>query len=188
MNAAVEFSGVSASRGGRPVLHDVTLAVDRGETVALVGRSGSGKTTLLRLVNRMLDPDRGAVIVDGRDTRAWDPVALPAGVIQAPAEMWNGETIMAILVLGIVGTAIAYLLFFEIIRTAGPAYATLVTYLVPPIALAYGAIFLGERFGIYAFVGLALILGGVALATGSFRVASRRGRRGADVQIDSPRG
>lgn len=76
MNAAVELSAVSASRGGRPVLHDVTLAVDRGETVALVGRSGSGKTTLLRLVNRMLDPDRGAVIVDGRDTRAWDPVAL----------------------------------------------------------------------------------------------------------------
>ena len=52
------------------------------------------------------------------------------------------------------------------------------TYLVPPIALAYGAIFLGERFGICAFVGLALILGGVALATG-VRCESRslRGRR-----------
>ena len=61
--------------------------------------------------------------------------------------MWHGETIMAILVLGVVGTAIAYLLFFHLIQTAGPTYATLVTYLVPPIALAYGAIFLGERFG-----------------------------------------
>jgi drug/metabolite transporter (DMT)-like permease len=83
---------------------------------------------------------------------------------------------MAILVLGVVGTAIAYLLFFQIIQTAGPAYATLVTYLVPPIALAYGAIFLGERFGLYAFLGLALILGGVALATGSVRLASFRDR------------
>ncbi len=72
---------------------------------------------------------------------------------------------MAILVLGVVGTALAYLLFFELIRDAGPNYATLVTYLVPPIALAYGAIFLGESFGAYAFGALALILVGVGLAT-----------------------
>jgi drug/metabolite transporter (DMT)-like permease len=102
---------------------------------------------------------------------------LPAGVIQAPAETWHAETIMSILILGVVGTAIAYLLFFEIIRTAGPNYATLVTYLVPPVALAYGAIFLGESFGVSAFVALALILAGVALATGSVRLAFLRGRR-----------
>jgi drug/metabolite transporter (DMT)-like permease len=92
---------------------------------------------------------------------------LPAGVIQAPVGMWHGETIAAILVLGFVGTAIAYLLFFELIQRAGANYATLVTYLVPPIALAYGAIFLGESFGAAAFAALALILVGVALATGS---------------------
>ena len=73
---AVEFADVSASRGGRGVLHDVSLSIDTGETLALVGRSGSGKTTLLRLVNRLLDPDRGHVHVDGRDTREWDPIAL----------------------------------------------------------------------------------------------------------------
>jgi drug/metabolite transporter (DMT)-like permease len=103
--------------------------------------------------------------------------SLPAGVVQAPAGMWHGKTIMAVLVLGVVGTAIAYLLFFRVIQTAGPTYATLVTYLVPPIALAYGAIFLGERFGLYAFLGLVLILGGVALATGSVRLTSLRERR-----------
>jgi drug/metabolite transporter (DMT)-like permease len=103
--------------------------------------------------------------------------ALPAGVAQAPPHVWKGETIMAVVVLGVVGTAIAYLFFFALIQRAGPNYATLVTYLVPPIALAYGAIFLGERFGAYAFVGLVLILGGVALATGSVRLASLRGRR-----------
>ena len=72
------------------------------------------------------------------------------------------------LALGIPGTAIAYLLFFGLIAGAGAAYASLVTYLIPPIALAYGAIFLGERFGVTAFGGLALILGGVALGTGVF--------------------
>jgi drug/metabolite transporter (DMT)-like permease len=114
--------------------------------------------------------------------------ALPAGAIQAPAGMWHGETVLAILVLGVVGTAIAYLLFFQLIQSAGPAYATLVTFLVPPVALAYGSIFLGERFGIYAFVGLALILVGVALATGAARRGSLRGRRTAELQLDSARG
>jgi drug/metabolite transporter (DMT)-like permease len=103
--------------------------------------------------------------------------ASPAGIVQAPSGMWRGETIMAILVLGFVGTAIAYVLFFALIQRAGANYATLVTYLVPPIALAYGAIFLGERFGAAAFGGLVLILGGVALATGAVRLASFRERR-----------
>jgi drug/metabolite transporter (DMT)-like permease len=102
---------------------------------------------------------------------------LPVGVIQAPSRVWHGETIVAILVLGLVGTAIAYLLFFALIQRAGANYATLVTYLVPPIALAYGAIFLGESFGATAFAALALILAGVALATGSVRLASLRAGR-----------
>ena len=73
---AVQFAEVSASRGGRTVLRQVSLSVAAGQTVALVGRSGSGKTTLLRLVNRLLDPDSGDVLVDGLSTRAWNPVDL----------------------------------------------------------------------------------------------------------------
>ena len=72
------------------------------------------------------------------------------------------------------GTALAYLLFFGLITGAGAAYASLVTYLIPPIALAYGAIFLGERFGASAFGGLALILAGVALGTGAVRFKRAR--------------
>ena len=73
---AVQFLAVSASRGGRRVLHDVTLTVGARETVALVGRSGSGKTTLLRVVNRLLETDAGRVLVEDRDVREWDPIAL----------------------------------------------------------------------------------------------------------------
>jgi drug/metabolite transporter (DMT)-like permease len=104
-------------------------------------------------------------------------VVLPVGAAQAPSEAWHGKTIMAVLVLGIVGTAIAYLLFFALIQRAGPNYATLVTYLVPPIALFYGAVFLGESFGAIDFASLGLILLGVALATGSVRLASLRAAR-----------
>jgi osmoprotectant transport system ATP-binding protein len=76
MEPAVSFQNVHASRGGRPVLHDVSLTVGQRETVALVGRSGSGKTTLLRLVNRLLAPDAGRVLVDDRDVSEWDPIVL----------------------------------------------------------------------------------------------------------------
>ena len=73
---AIDFREVAVSRGGRPVLRDVTLGVRDGEVVALVGRSGSGKTTLLRLVNRLADADRGTVQVSGRDVAAWDAITL----------------------------------------------------------------------------------------------------------------
>jgi osmoprotectant transport system ATP-binding protein len=74
---SVEFRGVSFARtGGRRVLEHFDLSVDGGEVFALVGRSGAGKTTLLKLVNRLLVPDAGAVIVEGRDTREWEPIKL----------------------------------------------------------------------------------------------------------------
>jgi osmoprotectant transport system ATP-binding protein len=72
----ISFEHVHARRGARDVLRDVTFRVEPGETLALVGRSGVGKSTALKLINRMLEPTAGHVLVDGRDTRAWDPTAL----------------------------------------------------------------------------------------------------------------
>ena len=104
-------------------------------------------------------------------------VALPPGIAQAP-DTWPGwEPVAAVAVLGIPLLGLAYLLFFALITGPGAAFASLVTYLIPPIALAYGAIFLGERFGVTAFGGLVLILAGVALGTGAIALASIRGRR-----------
>ena len=72
----IEFDQVYASRGERDVLHNVSFRVEAGETVALVGRSGAGKSTVLKLINRMLEPREGRVLVEGRDTRAWDSTTL----------------------------------------------------------------------------------------------------------------
>jgi osmoprotectant transport system ATP-binding protein len=72
----IAFERVHFNRGDRAVLRDVTFHVDPGETVALVGRSGAGKSTVLKLINRMLEPHDGRVLVDGRDTRSWPSTEL----------------------------------------------------------------------------------------------------------------
>ena len=71
-NAAYKVNGDS----GRELLHDLKLEVQRGETLVLLGRSGSGKTTTLKLINRLLTPSSGEVIVEGRPAGNWDVIRL----------------------------------------------------------------------------------------------------------------
>jgi osmoprotectant transport system ATP-binding protein len=75
--SAIEFRDVSFARpGGVVVLDRFSLTVNAGDVLALVGRSGAGKSTLLKLINRLLEPDAGAVLVESRDTREWEPIQL----------------------------------------------------------------------------------------------------------------
>lgn len=77
MEPVVEFRDVSYhAPGGREILASFTLTLARGEVLVLLGRSGSGKTTALKLVNRLLEPSRGEVRVEGRAARDWDPIRL----------------------------------------------------------------------------------------------------------------
>jgi drug/metabolite transporter (DMT)-like permease len=101
-------------------------------------------------------------------------ISLPPGLAELPSRTPGWKEIGSVVALGVPGTALAYLLFFGLVTEAGAAYAALVTYLIPPIALAYGAILLGESFGAAAFGGLALILVGVALGTGAVLPLLRR--------------
>jgi osmoprotectant transport system ATP-binding protein len=74
---AIEFRSVSFARPDRPrVLDRFSLTVEAGDVLALVGRSGAGKSTLLKLINRLLEPDEGAILVQGRDTHDWPPIQL----------------------------------------------------------------------------------------------------------------
>src|SRR5579871_2733224 len=74
--AALRAVEVSKRYGDTLALDRVTLDVPTGQCVALIGESGSGKTTLLRTFNRMIEPDGGAVFVDGRWAREVDAVVL----------------------------------------------------------------------------------------------------------------
>jgi osmoprotectant transport system ATP-binding protein len=72
----VEFRSVGFRIGEREILNNLTLTIEAGETLALLGRSGSGKTTALRLVNGMILPSSGDVLVNGKSVREWDRVRL----------------------------------------------------------------------------------------------------------------
>jgi osmoprotectant transport system ATP-binding protein len=73
----IEFAGVGKRfHSDSWAVRNVSLEIAKGELVAVLGESGSGKTTLVKMVNRLVDPDEGSVIVDGRDVRATDAVAL----------------------------------------------------------------------------------------------------------------
>jgi osmoprotectant transport system ATP-binding protein len=73
---AIEFRDVHLSRGAQQVLRGFSLGIASGETLALVGRSGAGKSTILKLINRLLVPDSGDVLVQSRQTTDWDPFEL----------------------------------------------------------------------------------------------------------------
>jgi drug/metabolite transporter (DMT)-like permease len=100
-------------------------------------------------------------------------LVLPLGVAQLPGHVPSWKVIGSLLALGSLGLAVAYLLYFAIIVGSGASYAALVTYLVPALALAYGAIFLDEPITASALGGLALILVGVALGTETVRARRR---------------
>src|SRR5579862_868736 len=61
---------------GQGILHNLSLIVRGGETLALLGRSGAGKTTALKLINRMLDPTYGQVLVENKMTTSWNAIRL----------------------------------------------------------------------------------------------------------------
>jgi len=102
-------------------------------------------------------------------------VLLPFGLAQAPSSTFGAKPLAAVLALALLGTAVAQLLWFRLLRRYGSSRSSLVTYLLPATALVYGAVFLHERITLLELGGFALILCGVALGAGAIRLPSRSG-------------
>ena len=76
MSSLISFRKVSACIGQKEILSDLSFDVEAGQTLVLLGRSGSGKTTALRMVNGLLLPSSGDVVVEGTPTHAWNLIRL----------------------------------------------------------------------------------------------------------------
>jgi drug/metabolite transporter (DMT)-like permease len=101
-------------------------------------------------------------------------VLLPFGVLQMPAHVPGWKETGSVVALAVLGTALAQILVYRVVRSDGAARVSLVTYLLPVTALFYGVTLLGEPLTLQELLGMALILGGVALGSGALRWARRR--------------
>ena len=108
---------------------------------------------------------RGPVLAAG-SMLAGGIVLLPLGLAQAPTERPGAAAIGSVLALALLGTAVAQLTLYRMLRLHGAAKVSLVTYLIPAFALVYGVVLLDEPVTAVVLGGLALILAGVALASG----------------------
>ena len=100
--ARVAFENVSFQYGpNSPALHDVSFAVERGETIALVGPSGAGKTSVINLIPRLFDAERGAVTIDGQNVRDVTLASLrgAVGLVSQDVTLFN-DTVRANIAFG----------------------------------------------------------------------------------------
>jgi drug/metabolite transporter (DMT)-like permease len=93
-------------------------------------------------------------------------VYVPIGAAQWPSHVPGTRPVLALVALGVVCTALAFVLFFHLIAEVGPLRATVITYVNPAVAVTLGVVFLHERFKAGTAVGFVLILAGSFLATG----------------------
>ena len=193
---ALRFDAGERAHGRRLV----GLLVGFSGVVALVGLDVAGRTDELLGAGAILLAATGYAagpMVLKRQLSDLEPIPLmgaalgiaalvltPAALIAPPSEMPARETIGALLVLGLLCTATAFVLFAALITEVGPGRATVITYVAPVVAVALGVSVLGERPGAGAVAGLLLIIAGSWLSTdgrlppGLAAVVTRR-RRGA---------
>jgi drug/metabolite transporter (DMT)-like permease len=164
----VRLMGLFVGLGGVALLFGIDVA---GSTDELIG----ALCILLATVGYAIGP----MIIKKHLAGAGDPIGpmavgllfaaimlAPAAAVSAPAEMPSGDALAAIGVLGLVCTALAFVLWFTLIAEVGPSRASVITYINPAVAVILGVTVLGESLTASAVAGMLLILAGSWLSTG----------------------
>jgi drug/metabolite transporter (DMT)-like permease len=140
-------------------------------TLAVVVASFSYAVANLYTQHRF--PETSPLVITAASSVAAAILLLPFALLQLPEEVPSWQALGSVAALGLAGTAIALIFFYRMLVAYGASRASLVTYLLPPFALFYGVVFLAEDVTLNAALGLVLILAGVALGSGVFRLARR---------------
>ena len=196
----IAFLALRFDRGEQPTrTRFVGMLVGLGGVIALVGIDIGGRGTELVGAAAVLAATFGYAcgpLIAKRHLTAVDPLGpvagalgiasillLPFALLGAPSETPTDQAIVSVVVLGLVCTALAFLIFFRLIAEVGPSRASIITYVNPVVALALGVAILGEQVTTGAVAGLLLILAGSWLSTdgrlppGLAAVATRLRRR-----------
>lgn len=169
----VALAGLGCGLVGVALLFGVDLGGDRlavlgGLLVLLAGLAYAGGG--IEFKRRMAGVDPAAAAAATMSASA--VLMLPPALLTLPTSA-GADSVSALLALGILGTGLAFLIFYGLIAQEGPSRASLVAYLSPPFAVVYGVWVLGEPVTAATFAGLALIVGGSYLAAGGRLPASR---------------
>src|SRR3954469_2890116 len=161
--------GVAFVAGGTPEGGALAVIGTLAVVLASVFYASAGIYSQLHLKGTISGP----VLATG-SMLAGGIILLPPAIIDPPTSLPTAGAIGSLLLLALLGTALAQLLLFRVVGLFGARRLSLVTYLLPGFALGYGALILEERVNGSALIGLALILLGVALGSGSLRLRRRR--------------
>ncbi len=173
---AVALAGLGLGMVGVALLFGIDLGGNRlavlgGLLVLLAGLGYAGGG--IEFKRRMAGVDPAAAAAATMSASAL--LMLPAALLTLPTSA-GADSVSALLALGILGTGLAFLIFYGLIADEGPSRASLVAYLSPGFAVGYGVWLLGESVTAATFAGLALILGGSYLAAGGRLSAEAAGR------------
>lgn len=157
----VGFAGVALLMWGKPMLG---IGGDGWAVAAALGASLSYGISP-NYIKRNLAHVSPLAIATGSQIAA-TIVLLPIAIATWPATHPSSTAWLAAIALGVGCTGLAYILYFRLIRNIGPTRAIAVTFLIPPIGMLYGAVFLHERVTVEMMAGCVVILLGTALATG----------------------
>jgi drug/metabolite transporter (DMT)-like permease len=142
--------------------------------IAVLGAACSYGLGAMYAKNRMSSAGVPPLVVSFFTCLAASAIVLVPAAVTLPGSSPDLGEIAAVLSLGVVGTALAFVLYFSLIAETGAGRASLVGYVIPPAALVYGALLLDENVTVSAIVGMLLILSGVTLAGREREVESEK--------------